>query len=59
MRFLLPWKFFAEVAELVFNALDLLSRGFALRPIQIVRSRARQPALRAVHHGGHHLQIAR
>ena len=44
--------------ELLLNALDLAPRGFALLAIQICRRGARQPPLRAVHDGGHHLQIA-
>jgi hypothetical protein len=44
--------------ELLLNAIDLVSRGFALLTIQFQRRPARQPPLRAVHNGGHHLQIA-
>jgi hypothetical protein len=40
------------------NALDLMPRGLALPVIQLRGSGARQPAMRAVHDGGHHLQIA-
>jgi len=43
---------------LFLNASDLLLSGFALRAIQLHSRRARQPSLRAVHDGGHHLQIA-
>ena len=44
--------------ELLLNALDLVSRGFALLAIQIRDCCAGQPPLRAVHNSGHHLQIA-
>ena len=43
--------------ELLFNAIDLAPRGFALLAIQIYRRPARQPPLRSVHNRGHHLQI--
>jgi hypothetical protein len=43
---------------LFFNASDLLSRGFALLPIQLRGFRPRQPSMSAVHDRGHHLQIA-
>ena len=46
------------MAELVFNAIHLLPGGLALLGIQFPRTRARQPPLRAIHDGGHHLQIA-
>ena len=41
-----------------FNALDLLPRRGALLAIQLLRLRASQPALGAVHNRGDHLQIA-
>jgi hypothetical protein len=44
--------------ELLLNALDLAPRGFALLAIQIRDCCASEPPLRAVHDGGHHLQIA-
>jgi hypothetical protein len=44
--------------ELLLNALDLATRGFALLAIQIYRRCAGEPPLRTVHDGGHHLQIA-
>jgi hypothetical protein len=44
--------------ELLLNALDLASRGFALLAIQIRGCRARHPPMRAVHDGRHHFQIA-
>jgi hypothetical protein len=44
--------------ELLLNALDLMPRGFRLLGIQLHAHRARQSPLRAVHNGGHHLQIA-
>ena len=40
------------------NAVDLMPCGFALLAIQFRCTRASQPPLRAVHHRGHHLQIA-
>ena len=40
------------------NTLDLTSRGFALLLVQFRSSRTGQPSMRAVHDGGHHLQIA-
>ena len=40
------------------NARDLMPRGFRLLVIQLRGSGARQPAMRPVHDGGHHLQIA-
>jgi hypothetical protein len=43
---------------LTLNALDLMPRGFRLLVIQLRGGGARQPAMRAVHDGGHHLQIA-
>ena len=43
---------------MVSNALDLMSRGFRLLVIQLRGSSARQPAMRPVRDGGHHLQIA-
>jgi hypothetical protein len=43
---------------LFLNAVDLMPRGFALLAIQFRCTRASQPPLRAVHHRGHHLQIA-
>ena len=44
--------------ELLLNALDLASRGFALLAIQIRDSCAGQPSLCAIHDGRHHFQIA-
>jgi len=43
---------------LFLNAVDLMPCGFALLAIQFRCTRASQPPLRAVHHRGHHLQIA-
>ena len=43
---------------MVLNARDLMPRGFALLVIQLRGSGTRQPAMRAVHDGHHHLQIA-
>ena len=40
------------------NAIDLMPRRFALLPIQLRPSRARQPLGGPVHNGCHHLQIA-
>jgi hypothetical protein len=37
------------------NALDLLPRRGALLPIQLLRPRAGQPSLGAIHHRAHHL----
>ena len=51
-------KFFVDALELFLNASDLLSRGFALLPIQLTRSRSGQPPMRPVHDRRHHLQIA-
>jgi hypothetical protein len=56
MRFLLRLDGFVDAAELALNARDLVPSGFALLVIQL-RGSARQPALRAVHNGNHHLQI--
>jgi hypothetical protein len=58
MRFLLRWYFFVDAMELLLNALQLMPRGLALLVIQLRGSRARQPALRAVHNRHHHFQIA-
>jgi hypothetical protein len=44
--------------ELLFNALDLAPRGFALLTIQISGRCAGQPPLGAVHDRRHHFQIA-
>jgi hypothetical protein len=43
---------------LVFNALDLMPRCFALLAIQLRCPRAGYPPMSAVHNRGHHLQIA-
>jgi hypothetical protein len=43
---------------LVFNALDLLPRRGASLAIQLLRPRAGQPSLGAVHDRAHHFQIA-
>ena len=51
-------KFFVDVLELFFNASDLLSRGFALLPVPLTRSRSGQPPVRPVHDRRHHPQIA-
>ena len=40
------------------NTADLVPCGIALLVIQLARRRARQPPLRAVYDGSHHLQIA-
>ena len=40
------------------NAIDLMPCGLALPAIQFHRIGARQPPLRAIHDGHHHLQIA-
>ena len=40
------------------NAIDLIPGGLALPGIQFHRNGARQPPLRAIHDGHHHLQIA-
>jgi hypothetical protein len=58
MRLLLPWDSPGQTAELVFQALDLEPRGFALPPVQFRRRSARKSALSTVHDRGHHLQIA-
>jgi len=58
MRFLLRLDFFADAAELVLNALDLMPRSLRLLVIQLCGSGARQPPLRSVHNRQHHLQIA-
>jgi hypothetical protein len=51
-------KFFVHALELLFNPLDLLPRRAPLRLIQFQDCPTGQPPLRAIHHGGDHLQIA-
>jgi hypothetical protein len=58
MRGLLRLDCFVDAMELLLNALDLASRGFALLAIQIGRRHAGQTPLRAVHDRRHHFQIA-
>jgi hypothetical protein len=58
MRCLLRWKFFVDTLQLFSNVGDLLAGHFALLSIQFHGRPASQSPMRAVHHRGHHLQIA-
>ena len=51
-------KFFLHALQLLFNPFDLLPRRFALRFLQRHCLSAGQPPVGAVHHPGHHLQLA-
>jgi hypothetical protein len=58
MWFFLRWDCFVDAAELVLNALDLVSRGFALLVIQLRGRRTNQSPLHTAHNRHHHFQIA-
>jgi len=57
MGILLRYNLFADTAEFILNALDLTLGGFAWLPIQFQGSGPSQPAARAIHDHGRHLQI--
>jgi hypothetical protein len=57
MQFFLRWDGFADAAELLLNALDLIPRNFALLRVQVCGGGPRQTSLGAVHDRGDHLQV--
>jgi hypothetical protein len=58
MRLLLLWDSPGQTTELVFHALNLEPRRFALLAIHLRNGRARQAPGSAVHNRCRHLQIA-
>jgi hypothetical protein len=46
-----------DTAELTFNLMDLMPRGFALLAVQFHHGGAGQPPLSTAHYGGHNLQV--
>jgi len=58
MQFFLRWDGFADAAELLLNALDLIPRGLALLRIQFRGGGSRQPPVCAVHNRSNHFQVA-
>jgi len=58
MWFVLLRKFFLDTAEMLFNALDLMSHGFALLAIHLHGRPTRKPPVPAVYDRGDDFQIA-
>jgi len=58
MLVLLRWNRVVDAAELLLNALDLITHGLALLRIQFGGGGSRQPPVRAVHNRSNHFQVA-